>query len=52
MSLSEFLQTAPEFSGMSASDIATLDRIMVLKDYPDGHVFFSDDDTYAGALEQ
>jgi CRP-like cAMP-binding protein len=42
MNLSEFLHTAPEFSDMSAGDIASLEKAMMVRDYPDGHVFFSE----------
>jgi len=42
MNLSDFLHSAREFKGMSASDIEILERSMIVQDYPDGHVFFSE----------
>ena len=38
--LIDLLETAPEFASLSRADVEALDRIMVEKDYPDGHVFF------------
>lgn len=38
----DLLNTAPEFSGMSAKDIDDLERIMIVKSYPDRHEFFKE----------
>lgn len=39
MNLNEFLETVPEFDGLSRPDIDTLTKIMVVREYPDGHEF-------------
>lgn len=39
MNLDEFLQTVPALEGLSRSDVDALRKIMVTKDYPDGHEF-------------
>ena len=39
MNFTEFLETVPEFADFSRSDLDTLEHIMVVRDYPDGHVF-------------
>ncbi|MGW8311243.1 MAG: Crp/Fnr family transcriptional regulator [Thiogranum sp.] len=40
MRLIKLLETAPNFVGLSRADVEALDRIMMEKDYPDGHEFF------------
>ena len=40
MKLIELLETSPDFAGLSRADVEALDRIMVERDYPDGHEFF------------
>ena len=40
MKLIDLLETAPNFAGLSRADVEALDRIMVERDYPDGHEFF------------
>lgn len=42
MKFQELLNTAPAFSGMSSKDIDDLERIMIIKSFPDGHEFFKE----------
>lgn len=42
MTLSEFLSQSPLYDDLSGSDIDTLERIMMVRDYPDGHQFFGE----------
>lgn len=39
MDLTDFLQTVPEFSGLSPSELDALEMSMNVHDYPDEHVF-------------
>ena len=43
MNFFEFLQTVPDFDVMSSEDIEILDKIMLVRDYPDGHEFIHED---------
>jgi CRP-like cAMP-binding protein len=43
MNFHDFLQTVPEFDVMSSEDIETLEKVMVVRDYPDGHEFIHED---------
>jgi CRP-like cAMP-binding protein len=43
MNFNDFLQTVPEFDVMSSEDIETLEKVMVVRDYPDGHEFIHED---------
>ena len=43
MNLAEFLATVPEFDGLSPDDIETLTKIMVLREFSDGHEFVRED---------
>ena len=42
MNFHEFLQTVPELAGLSRDEKATLEKSMVVKDYPDEHEFFQE----------
>ena len=42
MKLFEYLQTVPLFSGLSNDELKILDQAMVLKDYPDDHLFVAE----------
>jgi len=42
MTLSEFLSSSPLYNDLSSDDIDTLERIMMVKDYADGHQFFGE----------
>ena len=39
MSFNDFLETAPEFSNLTEQDIEDFQRIMCVREYPDGHEF-------------
>ena len=41
MSLQTFLQTVPEFSDLTNEEIDTLERVMVVHNYPDGETILS-----------
>lgn len=43
MNFHDFLQTVPEFDVMSSEDIETLEKVMVVRDYQDGHEFIHED---------
>ena len=42
MNFKTFLETAPEFSSLSARDIDDFEHIMRVNTYPDGHEFFKE----------
>jgi CRP-like cAMP-binding protein len=42
MRLSEFLSQSPLYDDLSGSDIDTLEQIMMVRDYHDGHQFFGE----------
>ena len=42
MSFKEFLETAPEFSGLTPHDIEDFEHIMRVCEYPDEHAFFKE----------
>ena len=39
MQFTEFLETVPEFSEFNRHDLEILEKILVVRDYPDGHEF-------------
>jgi signal-transduction protein with cAMP-binding, CBS, and nucleotidyltransferase domain len=43
MSMYEYMQSIPLFSEMTNDELKTLSQSMVVKDYPDKHVFISED---------
>lgn len=42
MSFKKFLETAPEFSGLTPHDIEDFEHIMRVSEYPDGYAFFKE----------
>jgi CRP-like cAMP-binding protein len=42
MNFYEFLQTVPDFDIMSTDDIETLEKVMLVRDYPDGYEFIQE----------
>lgn len=42
MDITEFLVSSPHFSRFPASELETLGRALVVKHYPDGHVFMKE----------
>lgn len=42
MNFSEFLHTVPTFEGFNRQELDLLERTMIVKDFPDGHVFIQE----------
>lgn len=42
MNFSEFLDTVPTFEGFNRQELDLLEQAMVVKDFPDGHVFIQE----------
>jgi len=42
MNFQDFLQTTPEFANFTNAQLTLLEKSMLVKDYPEGHVFFEE----------